>query len=69
MRDRTCVTKGGCDRTQVLTGSFQGQSGSGEASKETLTLTRGLVGWTRELVMEVVSSDLVLDIERTCRRT
>lgn len=54
------VGREGCDLTQVLNGSF----GAREASKETLTLMRSLVAWTRELVVDLVSVDWLLDIRK-----
>ena len=50
----------GCDLPQVLTGSF----GAREAGKETLTLMRSLVAWTRELVVDLVSVDWLLDMRK-----
>ena len=50
----------GCDLTQVLTGSF----GAREAGKQTLTLMRSLVAWTRELVVDLVSVDWLLDMRK-----
>lgn len=61
------MSREGCDLTQILTGSFWGQSRSREVSKETLTLMRSLVAWpTRiyhlELVVDLVSVDWLLDM-------
>lgn len=54
------VGREGCDLTQVLTGSF----GAREAGKQTLTLMRSLVAWTRELVVDLVSVDWLLDMRK-----
>lgn len=58
------VSGQGCDLTQVLTGSFWGQSRSREAGKDTLTLMRSLVAWTRELEVDLVSVDWLLDMRK-----
>lgn len=55
------------DLTGIPTGSFQGQSGSREATEETITLTRGMEARTRELVVEVMRSDWVLGIKNNVK--
>lgn len=56
------------DLTGVLTGSFQGQSRSREATEETTILTRGMEAWTRRLVAKVMRSDWVLGTKNNVER-